>query len=215
VRSLEAKIEKLLLERSLNNDNGQIEHHEVCSYYVESIVDFAFTADALLSQNDMGSSKTAGHIATISISPFANPPELNDSSHQRLEASPQSRKEEDDWVSQISVDIHGGVSFHNPTSAIHEAPSPQDNVNSRGRESVPVTNDDVNEKQARTRLSLVSNAATQRRLETLAVQNMTASQTELSSTLVTEFLNFHWCWIYPMFMFVYRPAFTSKFTSML
>jgi hypothetical protein len=163
----------------------------------------------------MGGSKTAGHTSTISIPPFENPTELNDSSHQRLEASPRSRKEEDGWVSQISVDIHGGVSFHNPTSAIHEAPSPEDSVNSRGRELLSIPNDDGNEEHARARLSLVSNAATQRRLEALAVQSMTTSQTELSSTLVTEFLNFHWCWIYPMFMFVYRPAFTRKLTSML
>lgn len=116
------------------------------------------------------------------------------------------------------MDIHGGVTFHNPTSAIHEAPSPNDSVISRGRslrEPLSISNDDATEEQTQARISLVSNAAAQRRIEAIAVQNMATSQKEVSSILVTEFLNFHWCWIYPMFMFVYRPAFTRKFPDSL
>lgn len=58
--------------------------------------------------------------------------------------------------------------------------------------------------------SLVSNAATQRHFEAMAVENLTAVQNEVSSEMANEFLKLHWCWIHPMFMFIYRPAFTRQ-----
>lgn len=62
-----------------------------------------------------------------------------------------------------------------------------------------------------TKQFLVSNAAAQRRFEAMAVENMVVVQNEISSEVASELLKLHWCWIHPMFMFVYRPAFTRKF----
>lgn len=56
----------------------------------------------------------------------------------------------------------------------------------------------------------MSNAAAQNRFEALAMEKMSAIQSEVSGEMANEFLRYHWCWIHPMFMFVYRPAFTSK-----
>lgn len=39
---------------------------------------------------------------------------------------------------------------------------------------------------------------------------MTAVQNEVPIEVATVLLKLHWCWIHPMSMFVYRPAFTSK-----
>ncbi|PVH79864.1 hypothetical protein DL98DRAFT_630467 [Cadophora sp. DSE1049] len=151
VRSLEARIEQLLLERSGNSPHGQVNMTGVNS---------------------------------------------------------------DRWVSQISVDSHGGVSFHNPTSVFHEAPSPESRLDtltqvSSGTLSIP-PGDGGNHQVDQIKHSLVSNAAHQRRLEDLAIGNITAIQSDVPADVAAEFLRFHWCWIHPMFMFVYRPAFTRN-----
>ena len=130
------------------------------------------------------------------------------------EARSETDRDSDRWVSQISVDSHGGVSFHNPTSVFHEAPSPEARLDvliqvSSG--ASPETPGNVGNHQAdQIKQSLVSNAAHQRRLEDLAIGNITAIQSDVPADVAAEFLRFHWCWIHPMFMFVYRPAFTRK-----
>ncbi|KAH8784721.1 putative Zn(II)2Cys6 transcription factor [Hyaloscypha finlandica] len=106
---------------------------------------------------------------------------------------------------------HGSVCYHNPTSSFHEAPLSSGRSNSEcnppheiplaSQESSVLQNDKI-------KLSLVSNAAAQRRFEAMAVEKMAAVQNEVSSEVASELLKFHWCWIHPMFQFVYRPAFT-------
>lgn len=145
--------------------------------------------------------------------------ERNSPNYQNVEATHESQGEREQWVSEISVDSNGAVCYHNPTSAIHEAP-PSDNPRSASvcassPETISVTSDVGTQHIDLIKQSLVSNAATQRRFEAMAVANMTAVQNEVSSDMASEFLTLHWCWIHPMFMFVYRPAFTRKSISNL
>lgn len=54
---------------------------------------------------------------------------------------------------------------------------------------------------------LRQNAHHQKQLEDFAVANAT-SRINLPKEVSEELLKFHWCWIHPLFLFVYRPAFT-------
>ncbi|KAH6689399.1 putative Zn(II)2Cys6 transcription factor [Leptodontidium sp. MPI-SDFR-AT-0119] len=124
----------------------------------------------------------------------------------------ENERESNRWVSQISVDSRGGVSFHNPTSVFHEAPSPDHRLDtldqaSNGTLSGVADGRDTHQVD-QMKHSLVSNAAHQKRLEDLAMGNITAIQSDIPAVVAVELLRFHWCWIHPMFMFVYRPAFT-------
>ncbi len=142
-----------------------------------------------------------------------NTSELSSPSYQNIKKRSDNERDCNRWVSQISVDSHGGVSFHNPTSVFHEAPSPDERLNTLDRVSKDVMSiaDDNNAQHAsQIKHSLVLNAATQKRLEVLAFGNISTIQNDVPSDVATEFLRFHWCWIHPMFMFVYRPAFTRK-----
>lgn len=138
---------------------------------------------------------------------------INSPNYERVDTSHDSPEERDLWVSEISVDSNGGVCYHNPTSAIHEAPSDNPRSNSvcaSSPETINIVSEVGSQQMDQIKRSLVSNAAAQRRFETMAVENLTAVQNEVSSEMASEFLKLHWCWIHPMFMFVYRPAFTSK-----
>lgn len=88
MRSLEAKIEKLLEER--NSTDGKEGHAE----------------------------------DKAPISPFEchqMAEELSSPPHPSVKASGKNGGESNRWVSEISIDSHGGVCYHNPTSAIHES----------------------------------------------------------------------------------------------
>lgn len=137
--------------------------------------------------------------------------ELSSPSYQSLEASHEKKRACDRWVSEISVDSHGGVCYHNPTSSFHEAPlnNPSNPTSTLSHELLGTIENHA-QYANQMKHNLVSNAATQRRFEAMAVENMAAIQNEISSREANEFLKFHWCWIHPMFQFVYRPAFTSE-----
>ena len=109
------------------------------------------------------------------------------------------------WETDISVDDQGGIAFHNSTSAVHESPMDADHVTLRnnsigsGRSSPP---DDQ-----RMKLDLVINATHQRQIEPLAIAN-SAVKINVPKEISMELLNYHWSWVHPLFLFVYRPAFT-------
>ncbi|KAH6662500.1 putative Zn(II)2Cys6 transcription factor [Halenospora varia] len=167
VRSLEAKIEELLRERTGPKSSFPVSPLD--SYSIE----------------DSGNLRSPSLQATGEKAP---------------------KKDCDRWISEISVDSHGGVCYHNPTSAMHEALSKNDGFDSANRGNV--TGEVSSQQKEKVKHSLVSNAVTQKRFEAMAVENMINSQNELSSSMARDFLKLHWCWIHPMFMFVYRPAFT-------
>lgn len=54
---------------------------------------------------------------------------------------------------------------------------------------------------------LVMNATQQRQIEAFAVAN-SAPKVNIPKEISLELLKYHWCWIHPLFLFVYRPAFT-------
>jgi Fungal specific transcription factor domain len=54
---------------------------------------------------------------------------------------------------------------------------------------------------------LVLNATHQRQIEPFAIAN-SAIKINVPKEVSLEILNYHWCWIHPLFLFVYRPAFT-------
>ncbi|KAF9886280.1 hypothetical protein FE257_011893 [Aspergillus nanangensis] len=105
----------------------------------------------------------------------------------------------------ISLDARGGVSYHNPTSAIHEAPSEEPAANVSSTAS-PESND--------VRRTLVANAATQKTLE-LTSLSLILPDTGIPHTLASALLRLHWCWLHPSFLFVYRPAFTRDMPRLL
>jgi hypothetical protein len=138
----------------------------------------------------------------------------NDTVADQLGSRNNMKSECATWVSEISMDGYGGVSYHNPTSAMHEAP-PSENPDYRhgsisstlsSREAA-VT--DQTRERNEMRQALVQNAATQRRLEESIVDSM-ATQGDIPQEALHELLNLHWCWIHPLFLFVYRPAFIRK-----
>jgi hypothetical protein len=134
-------------------------------------------------------------------------------SYQGPGANHETKEECDRWVSEISVDSHGGVCYHNPTSAIHEAPSNngrEDSYSSTPPGIMGPVSEGSTTHANHIKQSLVSNAAVQKRFEAMALENLSAVQNEISSETASSFLKFHWCWIHPMFMFVYRPAFTRR-----
>jgi hypothetical protein len=55
--------------------------------------------------------------------------------------------------------------------------------------------------------NLVLNATQQRQIEPYAIAN-SAVKVNIPKELSLELLKYHWCWIHPLFLFVYRPAFT-------
>ena len=165
-----------------------------------------------------GSLPTSNDSAVPAISLDAQYTEHKDSinSPHDQNANTSQDGEREQWVSEISVDSNGGVCYHNPTSAIHEAPSDSPHSTSlcvSSPETIGITNEVGTQQIDQIKQSLVVNAATQRRFEAMAVENMSALQKEVPSEMASEFLRLHWCWIHPMFMFVYRPAFTRKLNS--
>jgi hypothetical protein len=108
------------------------------------------------------------------------------------------------WEADISVDDSGGVTFHNSTSPIHEFPSSQ-------RHQPPITAQlsyIVNpQEDQRVKRDLILNATHQRQIEPFAIANG-AAKANVPKEISHELLKYHWCWMHPLFLFVYRPAFT-------
>lgn len=120
-------------------------------------------------------------------------------------------KDSDRWVSEISVDNHGEVRYHGLTSSFRETLAKDPGLDSPSHGIQP-----VKEYAARHTVQikhiLVSNAAAQRHVEELAVEGISNVESDIPSEMTSELLKYHWCWIHPTFQFVYRPAFTRKFT---
>lgn len=105
------------------------------------------------------------------------------------------------WEADISVDDRGGVTFHNSTSAVHEPPTDSALLSPGQMPSHPLPHDDQMKRD------LVMNATQQRQIEPYAIAN-SAVKVNIPKELSLELLKYHWCWIHPLFLFVYRPAFT-------
>ena len=109
------------------------------------------------------------------------------------------------WETDISIDDHGGVTFHNSTSAVHEPPanSALTPVSQPGGMGEYISAQD----DQRIKRDLVMNATQQRQIEPFAIAN-SAMKINVPKEISSELLKYHWCWMHPLFLFVYRPAFT-------
>ena len=109
------------------------------------------------------------------------------------------------WEADISLDDHGGIAFHNSTSAVHEPPLNAAHI--PPRQGSLTSNHTPPQDDQRTKRDLVLNATHQRQIEPFAIAN-SAGKINMPKEVSLELLNYHWCWIHPLFLFIYRPAFT-------
>lgn len=107
------------------------------------------------------------------------------------------------------MDDHGGVTFHNSTSAVHEPPT--NNTLTPVSQSSGVGEHASPQDDQQTKRELVMNATHQRQIEAYAIAN-SAVKSNVPKEISLELLKYHWCWMHPLFLFVYRPAFTRAMT---
>ncbi|KAL6246665.1 hypothetical protein RBB50_005972 [Rhinocladiella similis] len=109
------------------------------------------------------------------------------------------------WEADISIDDSGSVAFHNSTSPIYQPPSTQSN-----RSPLPPSHPQAAgnpQEDQRVRRDLILNANHQRQIEPFAIANG-AAKANVPKEISQEMLKYHWCWQHPLFLIVYRPAFT-------
>lgn len=109
------------------------------------------------------------------------------------------------WETDISIDDEGGVTFHNSTSAVHQPPSKVHGVQMPLAQARALINGPNAELARR---ALVSNATNQKQWEDFAIANASA-KVNVATEVSHELLKYHWCWVHPLFLFVYRPAFVN------
>ncbi|KAL7791740.1 fungal-specific transcription factor domain-containing protein [Trichoderma afarasin] len=124
------------------------------------------------------------------------------SSHSSPSAQQDPRQQIDDSIARsfrgLKIDDKGGITYHGTTSFFN---LPSDHSSAAVAVDLHASATEV-ENQRRERL--VSNAWQQRVLEEHS------GIPEPFQTL----LNVHWCWIQPLFNFIYRPAFTRDMQSL-
>ncbi|KAG6049794.1 hypothetical protein E4U17_006718 [Claviceps sp. LM77 group G4] len=139
-----------------------------------------------------------------------SPPPRADSSHS---SPPTSNLDDQKHVSPHGSDEHGinrnfqtlkvddqvGITYHGATSFFHLL---SDRSGTAGLEIAHVNSDPDIDSQRRGRL--VGNAWHQRAMENLF---------EIPEPF-QYLLNMHWCWIQPLFNFIYRPVFTRDMQAM-
>jgi hypothetical protein len=116
----------------------------------------------------------------------------------------------------LKFDDKGGITYHGATS-FFQLPTPT-TQNDSSNATPWETSDDLYE-GGRRKERLVNNAWQQRALETLSETPVSLSIDDVqahandarSQQEPFQFLlKAHWCWIQPLFNFVYRPAFTRR-----
>lgn len=109
---------------------------------------------------------------------------------------------EDQVTTDLSVDEHGKICYYGPTSAVHNPPELTTPA------SLSSTCDSFSSMMsARSFLSSYSKESSM--WETYALGNI-AGETGIPRPTLAKLLQIHWTWVSPMFMWVYRPAFTRK-----
>ncbi|KAL6251364.1 hypothetical protein RBB50_001573 [Rhinocladiella similis] len=102
-------------------------------------------------------------------------------------------------ISDLSIDEHGQLCYHGPTSAVHDPSLMEGRSASVAHEETPQSDADV-------RRFLRTRASESRSLEDFSV-GTAALQIDIPKEVVSKMLQLHWAWIAPMFLWVYRPAF--------
>jgi hypothetical protein len=139
------------------------------------------------------------------ISPASPTSQASQKSPYDSTALPHRNLREVKFETDISVDDDGSVTFHNSTSAVHQPPSEVNGVTNQMplAHAVALANGPTDESS---RKALVMNANKQKQWEEYAVAN-TAVKANVSKEVSNELLKYHWSWIHPLFLMVYRPAF--------
>lgn len=109
------------------------------------------------------------------------------------------------WETDISMDDNGSVTFHNSTSPMYEPPPTHHHQSPMPVAQMQVTG--VAQEDQRVRRDLILNANHQRQIEPFAIANG-AAKANVPKEISHELLKYHWCWQHPLFLIVYRPAFT-------
>ncbi|KAL4966420.1 Zn(II)2Cys6 transcription factor [Aspergillus stella-maris] len=164
-------------------------HHIQCEYEKAPSVAYVRSLQARIRELESATSFAPSSLET----PFSAP------------ETPAFTAQDDD---SFSVNDRGAVSFHNPTSAIHEVPVEEANQGQLSTSAYPTENARTEQGQAP-----VANAATQKALEGLNLRSIVA-ESGISEDLARILLQLHWCWLHPAFLFVYRPAFTRDMIRM-
>lgn len=76
--------------------------------------------------------------------------------------------------------------------------------------SASVAHEETPQSDADVRRFLRTRASESRSLEDFSV-GTAALQIDIPKEVVSKMLQLHWAWIAPMFLWVYRPAFMSKY----
>lgn len=124
---------------------------------------------------------------------FSGPVEDNPRSHP---GSAVSSPEE--VLPDLSLDRDGKICFYGPTSAVHDPPA----------SGTPLPQASNYEKYAR---ALLAARASEARVWEGFALGRAAIQSDISRQVIAKLLSIHWTWTSPMFMWVYRPAFTCEF----
>lgn len=103
----------------------------------------------------------------------------------------------------LTSDSYLQLCYYGPTSAVH------DPIEAQRAASSSQYNDPPSSK-AEDRSILTSRALESRTWEDLALGNA-ALQCDIPQAVMSRLLQIHWCWIAPMFMWVYRPAFMRQY----
>jgi hypothetical protein len=112
----------------------------------------------------------------------------------------------------LKIDDKGGITYHGPTSLFNLPSDPHKHK----PDSISSIDSDAHRRER-----LVNNAWHQRAMENLSdipVSSLAwtyrCSQTYTAQEPFQYLLNVHWCWIQPLFNFIYRPAFTRTTYSL-
>ncbi|KAH8698677.1 C6 transcription factor [Talaromyces proteolyticus] len=169
---------------------------DVCVYSLAPTLSYTKTLETRIAELEEKLAKTQEERAsdsdkTSKPSPRGSPAEYSSSTEQTPEQDEGALALElSSEFEGLTIEQDGRVSFHGPTSLFHLLPS--DTVNETASSSHLTS-----ELEAR-KERLMNNAWHERAIEQL-------------SGIPEPFqylLDFHWCWIQPLFNFVYRPAFT-------
>ncbi|KAH6645084.1 fungal-specific transcription factor domain-containing protein [Truncatella angustata] len=126
---------------------------------------------------------------TLSARPDDNgQPSLAPISADNQASNQQNPKQPSQPLNGLKVDNSGGITYHGPTSFFNLPRNP----------ATTASDVSLDEGNAQRRERLVVNAWQERSFE------------NLSSTPAPfhHLLNIHWCWVQPVFNFIYRPAFS-------
>lgn len=102
----------------------------------------------------------------------------------------------------LKLDEKGSITYHGPTSLFHPIAGHQEST--EPADVALVREGALPDFEGNTRARLVTNAWYQRARET---------ESDIPA-LFQHLLDTHWCWVQPLFNFIYRPAFTRDIESL-